>query len=474
MVDERKYWVWLSMCLGQGSMVAGMIIRYFGTALDAIEAGYDEIAKCLKKDKVHVQKMLTQYTFEDAEYLVAWCDSHNVRILTIDDEDYPRSIRNQINLPLVLYAVGKIPKWNERFSCAIVGTRKMTDYGKQTAYDFGYDLSAGGAIVVSGMALGVDGMAMAGALSAGGPTVAVLGCGIDICYPKAHRTLMKEVLKTGAVITEYPPASPPDGKHFPIRNRIISGISQATVVIEGDDNSGALITANHAIYQGKAVFAVPGKITDESSNGPNSLIKHGVPAVTEACDVLLEFSDAFADSINTNRLRRKYLSKKPDEYLDVADRYHVVSSLDKETGFYGKGLYGGRDKEKYSPESIAARSVPVEERNILKRFAEKTEMNGPQKKEKKTVKQETQPVPENAEQKSIDYTFLEDQHAKVYNAMKPDVPMLVDELVAMGFDVSEVLVAMTMLEIAGVVEASPGGHFTRLGAEELTVPPKDE
>lgn len=472
MIDERKYWVWLSMCLGQGSMAAGLIIRHFGSALRAIDAGYDEIAKCLNKDKTSVKQMLSKYTFEDAEYLITWCDSHNVRILTIDDEDYPRSIRNQINLPLVLYAVGKIPKWNERFSCAIVGTRKMTDYGKQIAYDFGYDLSAGGAIVVSGMALGVDGMAMAGALNAGGPTVAVLGCGIDICYPKAHRTLMKEVLKTGAVITEYPPASPPDGKHFPIRNRIISGISQATVVIEGDENSGALITANHAIYQGKAVFAVPGKIIDESSNGPNTLIKHGVPAVTEACDVLLEFCDVFPDSINTNRLRRKYLSKKQDEYLDVADKYHVVSSLEKDTGYYGKGLYGGRDKEKYSPEAVAARNIPLNERNVLKDFAEKTKTDKAEKTD--TVKNEKQTDTSKDFKINIDYTFIEDQHTKIYNSMKPDVPMLVDELVSAGFDVSDVLVAMTMLELAGVVEASPGGHFTRLGSDELTIPSKDE
>lgn len=464
-MDERKYWVWLSLCLGQGSMSAGMIINYFGTAREAYDAGYEEVAKCLHKDKAHIIKMLTKYSLGDAEYIVEWCDAHRVRILNVYDEDYPRSIKNQINLPLVLYAVGKIPRWNTDFSCAVVGTRKMTEYGKQTAYDFGYDLAAGGAIVVSGMALGVDGMAMAGALSAGGITVAVLGCGIDICYPKAHRTLMKEVARTGVVITEYPPASPPDGKHFPVRNRIISGISQATVVIEGDDNSGALITANHAIYQGKAVFAVPGKITDESSNGPNSLIKHGVPAATEASDVLLEFSDIF-DSINTNRLRRKYLSKNPEEYLDAAERYNITSSLDKEKGYYGSGLYGGRDKNKYSPESIAARSVPVEERNILKQYSEthknsSTEKNNnPKEEEKKTV--------------SIDYTFVEDQHAKVYNAMKPNVPTLPDELAAQGFEISEVLVAMTMLEIAGAVEASPGGFFIRLGTEEITVPPKEE
>lgn len=365
-MDERKYWVWMSMCLGQGSSMAGQILDHFGTPKIAIESGYDDIAKCVGKDKLFIVKLLTQYTFEDAENIVSWCDIHKVRILTVSDEDYPKAIRHQVNLPLVLYVYGNLPAWNELFSCAVVGTRKMTDYGKRTAYDFGYELAAGGAIVVSGLAIGVDGMSMAGAISAGGTTVAVMGCGIDICYPKVHRTLLREVVKRGAVITEYPPATPPSGPHFPVRNRIISGITQATVVIEGDDNSGALITANHAVYQGKAVFAIPGNIDEESSNGPNMLIKHGVPAVTEAADVLMEFKDIFPD-INPSKLRRKYTSKKKDEYLDVAALYNVVSSLEDYNGLYGHGAFGGRDLERIRRErSLLEDAPPVEHKGLYR------------------------------------------------------------------------------------------------------------
>lgn len=215
-MDERKYWVWLSMCFGQGSMCAGKLIDYFGSARRAYDSGAEEIAKCISKDKAHTLKIITKYSLEQAEDIVNWCDLHNVRVITFYDEAYPKAIKHQSNLPLVLYAVGKIPRWSTDFSCAVVGTRKMTDYGKRVAYDFGYELAGGGAIVVSGMAIGVDGMAMAGAIDAGGATVAVLGCGIDICYPKAHRQLMREVLKKGAVITEYPPATPPAGSNFPI------------------------------------------------------------------------------------------------------------------------------------------------------------------------------------------------------------------------------------------------------------------
>ena len=244
----------------------------------------------------------------------------------------------------------------------------------------------------------------------------------------------------------------------PIRNRIISGISQATVVIEGDDNSGALITANHAIYQGRRVFAVPGKVTDESSNGPNALIKRGIPAVSEAFDVLVEYQDLFSDCINTSKLRRKYLSKREDEYLEAAERMHVISSLDKNkenNGYYGNGLYGGRDDGRFDRPD-----------------GEKTSRSG---RRKDADRKSSDNAPEHSESiKPADTEFLSEEYLRVYNAMKPDVPTLPDEIVSRGFDISEVLVAMTMLELAGIVEASPGGFFTRLGTEELTMPPKEE
>ena len=468
-MDDRKYWVWMSMCLGQGSSYAGVILDYFGTPKAAIESGYDEIAKCIGEDKKKVVKLLTQFTFEDADGIVSWCDLHKVRILTPHDDDYPASIRHQVNLPLVLFMYGRLPRWNDHFSCAVVGTRKMTDYGKRTAYDFGYELSAGGAIVVSGLAIGVDGMAMAGALSAGGITVAVLGCGIDICYPKVHRTLLKEVVKIGAVITEYPPATPPAGAHFPVRNRIISGITQATVVVEGDDNSGALITANHAIYQGKAVFAVPGNVDSEGSIGPNTLIKHGVPAVTEAADVLIEFKDLFPDSVNPSKLRRKYLSKNENEYLDAAAYYHVVSSLDDYNSYYGQGYYGGRDLERIKRERAEKDDTPPEP---VGRF--KGEFSRSKKKER--TAEEIIAEASQKEEVSIDIEFmngLDGKYIEIYNSMKPDVPMLPDEITYLGYDISDVLAAMTMLEISGAVEGSPGGYYTRKGNEEFPVPSND-
>ena len=129
------------MCFGQGSMCAGKLIDYFGSARRAYDSGAEEIAKCISKDKAHTLKIITKYSLEQAEDIVNWCDLHNVRVITFYDEAYPKAIKHQSNLPLVLYAVGKIPRWSTDFSCAVVGTRKMTDYGKRVAYDFGYELA---------------------------------------------------------------------------------------------------------------------------------------------------------------------------------------------------------------------------------------------------------------------------------------------------------------------------------------------
>lgn len=452
-MDERKYWVWISQCLGQGSSKSRLLLHRYSTAKRIYEADRGEISEATGYDKARLAKMFSKITLAQAEQTVNWCDYHGVRILVPTDADYPRSLLALVNLPLVLYSVGNIPDWNSRFMCAVVGTRSMTDYGKRTAFDFGYELSAGGAVVVSGMAIGIDGMAMAGAIEAGGQTVAVLGCGIDICYPKAHKQLMREVLKKGAVITEYPPSTPPAGANFPVRNRIISGLSHAAVVVEGDDSSGALITANHALYQGKQVFAVPGKVDEENSSGTNYLIKKGVPAVTEASDVLLEFKRQFGRDINANRLRRRYQGHPADEYLEVAKKFGVISSAEKnelDGSYYGRGLYGGRDDG---------------------------HLDEPKKKPKKeTVKKEKSPPPKKEEPKEEKNLLegVEEEYLKVYYAMKPDVPTLPDELVNSGFDISEVLVSMTMLEISGAVEASPGGYFIRRGSESIESPAKDE
>lgn len=210
-----------------------------------------------------------------------------IKILTMSDDEYPEMLKYISDPPLVLYVRGTIPKSN---SVAIVGSRKASGYGIETANKMAYDLALADISIVSGMARGIDTAAHAGALEAGGETVAVLGCGADVPYPPENRNLMERIIDSGAVISEFPPGTPPSPMNFPGRNRIISGMSIGTLIVEAGMKSGSLITANYALEQGRDVFAIPGNINNYNSMGTNRLIKEGAKIVLSVDDILDELS----------------------------------------------------------------------------------------------------------------------------------------------------------------------------------------
>jgi DNA protecting protein DprA len=191
-----------------------------------------------------------------------------------------------------------LPDFNSEFFVSVVGTRRLTDYGRKNTFAVAADLAVAGAIVVSGMAIGIDGVAHAGALSAEKPTVAVIGSGIDVCYPPQHKRLAREIVKDGCVMTEYEPGRRPDKRNFPIRNRIISALSSATLLMEGSERSGALITARHAKEQGRAVYAFPGNVGNSSSVASNLLIKNGAKLFTSADDIVRDFEFKSGGKLN--------------------------------------------------------------------------------------------------------------------------------------------------------------------------------
>lgn len=212
----------------------------------------------------------------------------NVRVIFYDDELYPENLRNIFNPPAMLYLRG-ILKPEDYKSIAIVGARKATPYGAMMAEKIAGDLANNGVCVVSGMARGIDTAAHKGCLNKNGRTIAVLGCGVDVVYPQENKKLMSGIMATGAVISEFPLGTMPLPIYFPIRNRIISGLSLGTVVVEAAEKSGSLITADQALEQGREVFAVPGNITSNFSKGPHKLIKQGAKIVENVQDILEEF-----------------------------------------------------------------------------------------------------------------------------------------------------------------------------------------
>lgn len=436
-MDETVYYLWLLLTLGAGSRASVRLVR----AADSAKAVWENLSEELEKEarvKPSVMDKLRQNRdLSEAQDIILRCEEKNILILTPDMPEYPKSLLCLMDYPMALFCVGRLPDFNSRFCCAVVGTRDMSEYGKHMAYDIGWGLGDGGAVVVSGLALGVDGMAMAGAQSAGGVTVGVLGCGIDITYPPEHKELFARTRQNGAIITEYPPGSPPAGNHFPLRNRIISGLCQACAVIEADMKSGALITAKYALYQGRLVFAVPGNACEKNSEGCNSLLAQGASVVTDANDILSKFEFLYPHYVKPAR-------KAPDVMAKVtAAVSRIASSADPKSKYQGGGVYGGRKKKR---PSAKAKAVPE-----LEAEKEQAEISAMEKTDKL---------------RHIHIDMLGERDRAIYRDMLPDTPMLPDEIASKGYDISEVMVSMTMLEIAGAVEAGAGGYYIRTSDDD--------
>lgn len=322
-MSESLYWTWLSLKLGDASPYLNTLVSRYSSPKEIYEAASSEILS-LEKIPESVKIRLTDKKLERAERILADCKKQGIGIMTYADPRYPRILKYTSNPPAVLYFKGQPIDFDSKFCVAIVGTREMSDYGRDMAYKFAYELASAGAVVVSGMALGVDGMAAAGALDAQAQTVAVLGGGADVIYPKVHKKLYNSILKDGFVLSEYPPGASSDGNHFPKRNRIISGLARCTLVIECPEPSGALITAKDAARQGRPVFALPGAIGAENSVGTNNLIKgNKAKMVTSVDDIIGAFKQSAFPDLDINAIgEMRYDSKK------AASRYGVESKKD--------------------------------------------------------------------------------------------------------------------------------------------------
>ena len=301
-MTDTVYWIWLSLCCTPDTATFPSLIEKFASAEEIYNADIKKIASCLHP-RSSDRARLADRSLDKANEIYEFCMRHDVGVLTYADARYPESLRKIPTPPVLLYYRGALPNFSSGFYAAVVGTRRLSDYGRKNAFKIAYDLATAGATVVSGMAAGIDGVAHAGALSAGMPTVAVIGSGINVCYPKEHIKLAREIVKNGCVITEYAPGTSPSRLNFPRRNRIISGLCSATVVIEGSERSGAIITARHAIKQGRIVYALPGNVGSKGSEATSLLLKNGARACTSADDIVRDFADEVGVNLNPFKLQ---------------------------------------------------------------------------------------------------------------------------------------------------------------------------
>lgn len=279
-----KYWIWLTSLLPPAKI--SRLMQCYATPEDVYFANEKELPDFLTPED---RDLLSKKSFDIAELILEQCDIKKIDIITLQDAQYPPQLRDIDDPPGVLYTKGSLNLLSIEPAIGIVGTRDATPYGLNTAAIFSYNLAKNGMFVVSGMAKGIDTLAHQGALRAGKPTVAVLGCGADVVYPSENESLYNDIISTGAVITEFPPGTHPIGSNFPRRNRIISGLSVGVLVVEAPFRSGALITARVAREQGRDVFAVPGSIDAPNSVGCNKLIREFAMLASEPSDILSEY-----------------------------------------------------------------------------------------------------------------------------------------------------------------------------------------
>lgn len=289
MAEDRKYWLGFNLVKGIGPAKLQALLDYYGS----LEAAWQSTPSQLEKigfDQRAINSFLDARAVLNLDTELARVEKRGLRLLTWDSPEYPSYLREVPNAPPLLYIWGALDE-SDRLAVAVVGTRRMTGYGRQVTRDLVSGLVLNGVTIVSGLARGIDAVAHERALELNGRTIAVLGSGLDSIYPAEHRQLAQRISQgSGAVISEYALGVQPDAKNFPPRNRIISGLSLGVIIVEAGERSGALITANFALEQGREVFAVPGNINSPASKGPNRLIQQGAKLVGSVDDVLDELN----------------------------------------------------------------------------------------------------------------------------------------------------------------------------------------
>jgi DNA processing protein len=284
--EEELHWLALKLIPGLGTRIAGKLIERFRSPVAVFRASRTELEGAGVAGAV-AQSIASGCTFEDAAAQRQRMQEIGAVTVSITDPRYPPLLREIYDPPVLLFARGRVELF-ESFMLAVVGTRRPTPYGLAVAERMSGDLARAGLTIVSGMARGVDTAAHKGAIAAEGDTVAVLGCGVDVVYPSENRKLAAQLAEKHLIISEFPMGSAAFPQNFPIRNRIISGMSQGVLVVEGAQYSGSAITARLAMDQSREVFAIPGNITSKASWGPNLLIKQGAKLVQDWNDVVVE------------------------------------------------------------------------------------------------------------------------------------------------------------------------------------------
>ena len=401
------HWIWLATRSGLNDRQKVAMLDVFR---DPEEVFYSDKAAYADVEGITSEAVqsLEDKELAQAREILDNCIEKDIQICTFHDADYPTRLKNIADPPLVLYHRGHLGQLEGGPVIAVVGTRKASAYGMTTASRMGYQIAKCGSVLVSGLAEGIDGSAMRGALTAGGKIVGVLGCGVDVVYPAVHRSLYLDTERNGCLVSEFPPGTPPYKWNFPKRNRIISGLCNGVLIVEAPTGSGSLITARQALDQGRDVFVVPGNIDVPTFRGSNALLREGAIAVTSGWDVVSEYQALYPGKISLDRSDLRQEISPPERPVAQVAQKPATPAADKKK--QKKIIDNGKNKP-YSDQQNIWETLSPEEKELL------------------------EPLRKGE--------------------------MLVDDwIAASGLPTGKVLGMLTMLQIRGVVERLPGERIS--------------
>ncbi len=407
------HWIWYALLPGMNEQEKAALLQYVRDPEDLFFAEPEALAALEGLTEAGVQVLLNRDLTQAREVLQN-CTDLGIDLLTLNDAAYPIRLKSIADPPLILYYRGKLPDFDAVPAIGVVGTRKATAYGLVTAKRLGFQITRCGGMVISGAANGIDTQAIQGGLLAGGSTVAVMGCGVDVEYPAGSRELYRDICRSGCLISEFPPGTPPYRWNFPKRNRIISGLSCGVLVVEAPRKSGALITARHAREQGRDVFVTTGNVGTESCAGSNGLLRSGAIYADCGWDVVSEYLQLFPDKIRRD-------AEGSEQALQ-------------------------QDSLESTPAKVAQKPVSPKK-------------NPPPKplKEKKVIDNGAIPPYSDKKEKPPSLSQTEQSVLELVQGT-----CLVDDIIARsGMTPGAVLGALTMLEIKGVITRLPGKRVCR-------------
>lgn len=414
-MENCIYWVWLSLAFPYGSQRPRELLNHFETPQQIYALSREDTDLFSERETERMRAT----SLQEAEKIIALCEKKKISVLTYEDQDYPQRLKNIYAPPMVLYVKGDFSGVDEEVAITIVGTRNASHYGTTITGNLSYQLAKAGVTIISGCAVGIDSYAHLGALKAGGRTIGVLGCGLDVNYPWQNKELKEQILKKGALISEYPPGTEPNGSYFPVRNRILSALSLGVLITEAPVRSGALITAEYALEQGKDLFCVPPHdIYELAYQGVSRYIRDGAIPVMAVEDILFEYLNDFPHKLDADLILRKYLTESTEGEKES------LSSRKKSK------------KRKKNQQSTAIETEQSTEESLVE-------------KESESVVAE------------VDLDQLEDEPKKLYEVVG-ETPQTIDEIAGkVDLSLAAVQSGLMELELLGLVHSLPGSRYAR-------------